>query len=78
MALVHELVDTPSYISSGTRSDRNRAVWPQKTDPDSSSGRASTSVAVGRGFESRPRHTKGIRNGTSSSLAGARIKKGEC
>ena len=45
------------------------------TGSDSSSGRASASGAVGRGFESRPRHTKGIKNGNSSSLAGACIKR---
>ena len=39
------------------------------TGPDSSSGRAYASVAVGRGFETRPRHTKGITNGTSGYLA---------
>ena len=27
-------------------------------------------------FESRPHHTKGVKNDTSSSLADARIKKG--
>ena len=37
--------------------------------------RASASGVVGRGFVPRPRHTKGVRNGTSSSLADARIKK---
>ena len=40
----------------------------------SSSGRVSASVA-GRGFESQPRHTKGIKNSTSSSLADACIKR---
>ena len=38
------------------------------------SNRLSASLAIGRGFESRPRHTKGVKNGTSSSLADARIK----
>ena len=42
--------------------------------PDSSVGRASAFGAGGRGFESRPHHTKGVKNGTSSSLAGARMK----
>ena len=37
--------------------------------PDSSSGRASASGAGGRRFETRPRHTKGIKNGTSGYLA---------
>ena len=44
------------------------------TRPDSSVGRASAFGAGGRGFESRPHHTKGVKNGTSSSLADARIK----
>ena len=33
------------------------------------SGRASASGSGGRGFESRPRHTKGVKNGTSGYLA---------
>ena len=44
--------------------------------PDSSVGRASAFVAGGRGFESRPHHTKGVKNGTSNSLADTRIKRG--
>ena len=32
-------------------------------------GRASPSGSGGRGFESRPRHTKGVKNGTSGYLA---------
>ena len=41
---------------------------------DSSVGRASTFGAGGCGFESRLHHTKGCKNGTSSSLADARVK----
>ena len=37
--------------------------------PDSSSGRASASRAEGRRFKTRPRHTKGVKNGTSGYLA---------
>ena len=43
--------------------------------PDSLVVRASASGAVDRGFAPRSRHTKGIKNGTSSSLADARIKR---
>ena len=39
------------------------------TGPDSSSGRASASGAGGRRFETRPRHTKGVKNGTTGYLA---------
>ena len=39
------------------------------TGPDSLSGRASASGAGGRRFKTRPGHTKGIKNGTSSYLA---------
>ena len=39
------------------------------TGPDSTNGRASASGARGRGFVSRPRHTKGVENGTSGYLA---------
>ena len=37
--------------------------------------RASASGTVGRGFAPWPRHTKGDKNGTGSSLADARNKK---
>ena len=43
--------------------------------PDSSSGRASASGSGGRRFDPRPRHTKGVKNGTCSSLADARNKR---
>ena len=33
------------------------------------SGRASASGSGGRGFEPRPRHTKGVKNGTNGYLA---------
>ena len=46
-----------------------------QTGPDSSSGRASASGSEGRRFDPRPRHTKGVKNGTGSSLADARNKK---
>ena len=42
--------------------------------PNSSVGRASAFGAGGREFESRPHHTKGVKNGTSSSLADPHIK----
>ena len=46
-----------------------------QTGPDRLVVRASSSGAVGRGFAPRPRHTKGDKNGTDSSLAGARNKR---
>ena len=42
--------------------------------PDSSVGIASAFGARGRGFESWPHHTKGVKNGTISPLADACIK----
>ena len=42
--------------------------------PESSVGRTSAFGVGGCGFESRSHHTKGVKNGTSSSLADARIK----
>ena len=42
--------------------------------PDSSVSRASAFGAGGRGLESWPHKTYGVKNGTSSSLADARIK----
>ena len=45
------------------------------TGPDSSSGRASASGSGGRRFNPRPRHAKGVKNGTGSSLADARNKR---
>ena len=41
---------------------------------DSLVGRGSAFGAGGCGFESRPHHTQGVKNGTSSSLADVRIK----
>ena len=52
------------YMLSGTlnsKGSRERSLW--------LSGRASVSGSGGRGFESRPRHTKGVKNGTSGYLA---------
>ena len=43
--------------------------------PDSLVVRASASGAIGRGFAPRPRHTKGGKNDTGSSLADARNKR---
>ena len=45
-----------------------------KYRPDSSVGRASAFRAGGRGFASWPHYTKGVKIGTSSSPADARIK----
>ena len=42
--------------------------------PDSSVGRASAFGAGGCAFDSRSHHTKGVKNGTSSSLADARLR----
>ena len=36
---------------------------------DCANGRASASGAGGRGFDTWPRHTKGVKNGTSGDLA---------
>ena len=43
--------------------------------PDSLVVRASASGWEGRGFAPPPRHTKGVKNGTGSSLADARNKR---
>ena len=50
---------------------RGLFIW-----PDSLGVRASASGSEGRGFAPRPRHTKGVKNGTGSSLADTRNKKG--
>ena len=42
---------------------------PNPTGPDSANGRASALGAGGRGFDPGPRHTKGVKNGTSGYLA---------
>ena len=47
--------------SEGILCEFNRSRW--------LSGRASASGSGGRGFEPRPRHTKGVKNGTSGYLA---------
>ena len=38
---------------------------------DVKGGKASASGSGGRGFESRPHHTKGVKNGTSGYLLGS-------
>ena len=53
----------------------NLEVVGSNTGPDSSSGRASASGSGDRRFDPRPRHTKGVKNGTGSSLADARNKR---
>ena len=52
-----------------------RGCAEHQTGPDSSSGRASASGSGGRRFDPRPRHTKGVKNGTGSSLADACNKR---
>ena len=42
---------------------------PENTSPDSANGRASASGAGGCGFDPGPRHTKGVKNGTSGYIA---------
>ena len=46
----------------------------KNTGPDSSSGRASTSGARGCRFDTKPRHTKGFKNGTSGLHSAQRYK----
>ena len=48
---------------------RNSVANLRKTGPDSANGRASASGAGGPGFDLGPRHTKGVKNGTSGYLA---------
>ena len=55
----HEIVLPPDSTESYSSNIRSRWL----------SGRASASGAGGRGFEYRPRHTKGIKNVTSDYLA---------
>ena len=57
-----------------------RYSWPlwHITGPDSLVVRASASGSEGRGFAPRPRHTKGVKNGTGSSLADALNKRVVC
>ena len=61
-----ETQNTISHTTARTQSKVNHL--------DCSVGRASDFGAGGRGFESQPHHTKGVKNGNSSSLAEARIK----
>ena len=48
---------------------------PITSGSDSLVVRASASVSKGRGFAPRPCHTKGVKNGTGSSLADARNQR---
>ena len=50
-------------------------IFMAKMSPDSLVVRASVSGSEGRGFAPRPRHTKGVKNGTGSSLADARNER---
>ena len=50
-----------SPLRRATLKKHNRSRW--------LSGRASASGSGGRGFDPRPRHTKGVKNGTSGYLA---------
>ena len=63
-----ELLESASWVEneSGTVAVFRSS---EVTGPDSSSGRASASGAGGRRFVIRPRHTKGVKNGTSGYLA---------
>ena len=45
-----------------------RCLNSNNAGPDSANGRASASGAGGRGFYTWPRHTKGVKNGTSGYL----------
>ena len=58
--------------------DKNHVFLSSKTiniESDSLVVRESASGAVGRVFAPWSRHTKGVKNGTSNSLADARIKR---
>ena len=48
---------------------------PAQTGPDGTNGRASASGAGGRGFESRPRHTKDVKMIPVATLLGAQHYK---
>ena len=65
---------TISSISSSVN-QRLSVCFCVVTGPDSLVVRASASGMVGRGFAPRPRHTKGDKNGTGSSIADARNKR---
>ena len=59
----------------GFQSDLHcKVAYARFTGPDSIVVRASASGSEGRGFAPRPRHTKGVKIGTGSSLADARNK----
>ena len=60
------------YRNSDTKNRQQRTTT--ITGPDSLEVRASASGALDRGFAPRSRHTKGVKNGTSSSLTDAHIK----
>ena len=45
-----------------------KSIYKNKSGPDSSVGIASTFGAGGHGFESWTHYTKGVKNGTSSSM----------
>ena len=65
------VIDMEQTNSLKVSSDRLEKLGGQTWDPLVEGIRFG---AGGGGFESRPHHTKGVKNGTSSSLADARIK----
>ena len=79
------LVDETGNISRGScKSGKQTSAHAQVclqdlqvTGPDSLVVRASASGTEGRGFAPRPRHTKGGKIGTGSSIADARNKRVE-
>ena len=74
MSAISLHIESPSYIYTSFCAKNTHFVQ-KHTGPDSLLVRASASGAVERGLVPRSRHTKGVKNGTSSSLADARIKR---
>ena len=62
-------VSPVNYSDSDLNSDIVTGLFNRLTSPDSVNGRASALGAGGRGFDTWPRHTKGVKNGTSAYLA---------
>ena len=71
---MHEVGDGLSYrqrLTLSSKTTKNLEI----IGPDSQVVRASTSGTEGCGFAPPPRHTKGDKNGTGSSLADAPNKR---
>ena len=62
-------VSPVNYSDSDSNSDIVTWLFYRLTSPVSANGRASASGAGGHGFDTWPRHTKGVKNGNTTNIS---------